>query len=114
MQTQRLYQNAGMLLFLSAALHLLVILFTGGAYLMQMLIAAVLWGILGYLLMGERRWAAYVAFLGMLFGIIAYLGFGMSEFGVVKWLFFAILLADLLAAIMLFRIIWRTKVVQEV
>ena len=91
MQTQRLYQNAGMLLLASAALHILAILFSGGTYLMQMLVAAVLGGGLGYLLLGQRRWAAYLAFIGMLCGIIAALGIGMSEFGIVKWLFLAIL-----------------------
>ena len=109
MQTQRLYQNAGMLLLASAALHILVILFSGGTYLMQMLVAAVLWGGLGYLLLGQRRWAAYLAFIGMLCGIIAALGIGMSEFGIVKWLFLAILVFDLAAAVMLFRILWRSK-----
>ncbi len=76
---------------------------------MEMLVGAVVWVLIGVGLMRHLRWLAYIAFLLGLMGAIYAFGAGMSAFGMLSLTFFGIALADLLAVVLLFAILWRNR-----
>lgn len=103
------YHRAAALLFVSAVLHLVVLVLSGGSYLMEMLIGLVVWTLIGFGLMRHWRWLAYIAFLLGMMGAIFAFGVGMSEFGLVRLSLFGIAIADVLAVLVLFALLWRNR-----
>jgi len=100
------YKMAGIFLIISGLLHIPMFLvggFTGKS--IQMAIVGVVWVLLGLGLRRQMKYLACVVFALMLVGIIV--GLTSLNTGPVPnawwWL---IILADLLTAIFLFRIIW--------
>ena len=102
------YHRAALATFISAALHIVVILLTGSEHLTSMIAGVVIWTLIGLGLMRQMRLVAYLGFLMGLLGVIVSLGFGMSAFGAERYAFLGITLFDLLAVIFLFGILWRT------
>ncbi len=108
--TDSRYTVASGLLFLSAALHLVPLVLAFSTQALPMLIAIVLWSLLGLGLRRGMRWVAWIAFLAMaLVGMPASLSSAMALFGVVSWAFWAIFAIDLAAAVILFMILWAAK-----
>ena len=101
------FSTAGRLLFLSVALHLVVIAVSGGGYFVEMLAGAVIWAAIAYGLMRGMRWLAFIAFLLAMGGGIVAMGYGMGTFGLTSIAFLAITAVDWLAAALLFVALWR-------
>ena len=97
-KTERKYISAAYLMFASAALHLPIAALAFGQYGLQMIVAALLWTLLGLGVMRYWRWCAYLAFLGLIFGVSAALAGGLGTTGFISALFWVIVGADLLAA----------------
>ncbi|MCG3268340.1 hypothetical protein [Yoonia sp. I 8.24] len=103
---ERKYTAAAALLFASAALHLPIAGIDFGAFGIQMIVAALLWTVLGLGLLRYWRWCAYIALFGMLYGVSAALFGAMDAIGLVSILFWAIVAIDALAAAILFGLLW--------
>ena len=102
------YHRAALMFFLSATLHVVVIVLSGATYLASMVSGLLICIVLALGLMRQWRWLAYFAFLAALVGAIVAFGNGMAEFGLVQTAFFGIALADLAAALILFGLLWRS------
>lgn len=101
---------AALFVFASAALHLLAPLpagFEAGS--LPLVAVGLVYAVIGYFLIPNRRWLAWLAFLVMLAGCVASIGGVMSPGGVPDWWWMAILAVDLGAAIMLFVYLWFPK-----
>jgi hypothetical protein len=94
-------------LFLSAALHLPVAALAMADFGGRMMLAAVVLSALGVGVYQQRRWVAYPAFLMTIFGISAAIFCGLESDGTVVVLLWLIGLADLLAAGVLFVLLWH-------
>lgn len=105
-RNERKCHAAAILLFLSAALHLPVLALAPQSYAPQAFVATVLWAAFGFGLLHGFRWVAYLAFLGMLAGLVFALGAAMSTFGLTSVLFWLIFVVDLVAALALFGLLW--------
>ena len=101
------YHRVAAVLFISALPHVAVIILSGGQFIMPMIAGSILWAVIGYGLLGQRRWLAYIAFVAALAGAIYALGFGMSQPGAVGMAFMGIAGANLIAVLLLFVILWR-------
>lgn len=102
------FGNAALLLLVSAVLHIAVTLVSGTAYLVPMIMGAILWTGCAYLLGLGNRWIAGIIFVLALFiAVTVPLSIAVSGTGLVSALFYAITLADLGAAIALFLALWR-------
>jgi len=106
---QRKYHAAGTLMFVLAALYLLVAGLAFSAHGPCMVVAAALSAVLGLGLITERRWVAYFAFLGLIFGLSAALGGAITSFGSVAVLFWLIVVFDIVAAAVLFGNLWGQR-----
>lgn len=111
-RNERKYHAAAILLFLSAALHLPVLALAPQSYAPQAFVATVLWAAFGFGLLHGFRWVAYLAFLGMLAGLVFALGAAMSAFGLISVLCWLIFVVDLVAALALFGLLWSRPAVQ--
>ena len=108
-KTERKYISAAYLMFASAALHLPIAVLAFGQYGLQMIVAALLWTLLGLGVMRYWRWCAYLAFLGLIFGVSTALAGGLGTTGFISALFWVIVGADLLAAVILFGVLWAPR-----
>ena len=104
------FNNAVLLIAVSIVLHLVVIAVSGGGFLVQMLGAAIVWGLVAAGLARGWRWLAYIAFLLALVGGIVAMSYGNATFGLTALAFYGIMAADWLAALALFIAIWRDPV----
>lgn len=107
-QPQNLLQTAGILVLVSAALHVVGYVFSGfSGEALSMIPIAVVAAAIGWALMRGWERLAWIAFVGALAGvIIAYASTGGSS-PVPDWVLWLILLADLSAVGTLFLHIWR-------
>ncbi|MBD3625013.1 MAG: hypothetical protein HUJ24_06460 [Rhodobacteraceae bacterium] len=106
MTEDRPFTPAVLLLFLSASLHLGLLLVPGPAGGATVIVSA---GLLLVLVLGLRqnwRWVGYVAFLFALGSGIAALGLAVVGAGTQSQIAWAILGADWLAAAVLFATLW--------
>lgn len=100
------YDKAGLFLILSGLLHLPILIWAGlGGFGAQMAVTGVIWILIGLGLRKHIRGLPYLAFLFMLVGLV-YVFATLGSGPVPSWLWLMIGLADLLAALFLFRIIW--------
>ena len=107
LKTDGEFSRAALMLLLSAVLHIVVIVVSAGGYVMPMLVGAIGWFLIGAGLQRGLRWLAHIAFLLAMIGAVVALGYAMGAFGLVAMAFWAIVAADLLAAILLFGALWR-------
>ncbi|MGY3439040.1 MULTISPECIES: hypothetical protein [unclassified Marinovum] len=106
---ERTYTAAATLMFLSAGLHLPIAALSPAAYGGASIIAAVLWALLGLGLLRAWRWCAYPALLAMMFELSFALGGAMETFGAMAGLFWALVAVNLVAAAVLFPLLWARK-----
>lgn len=104
--TDRKYSLAAMLLFASAALHVVVLLVTFPTLAAPPMVGIVIWGLLGVGLLRGARWAAWLAFLGSLIAMIAALSNAVALFGTVAAVYWIIFAIHVSAAALLFAILW--------
>lgn len=102
--------TAAPLVFLSGLLHLPVFAvdgmtgFAGAMAVIGLVYIAIAAG-----LRRGWRWLSWIAFLAMAFGAVAaYIAAG-TDASLHRWLFLAIAIIDLLAAIILFGALWRSR-----
>ncbi|WP_299860775.1 hypothetical protein [uncultured Hoeflea sp.] len=108
--TSRPLGLAALFIFASAALHVLAPLVGGFSGLPLMLVAVgILYAAIGYLLLGNRRWLAWLTFLLMLAGGIVSLVSTTGAGAVPGWWWTLIMIADWAAAAMLFAYLWLPK-----
>lgn len=107
--SMRKYQAAAFLFFLSALFHLPVLILDFTTYGISMLVTVATWVLLGYGLMRGMRGVAYLAFIALLFGLVVALGSAMNAIGIVAICFWLIFIIELLAAFVLFRILWANR-----
>lgn len=108
-KTTRRYRAAASLIFVLAALHVVVASFAFPDYGWRMIVVAGIWTLLGLGLMRGWRWCAYLAFLGAIFGISVSLGSALVAVGLVAILFWLIVLTNLIAAVVLFGLLWSNR-----
>jgi len=103
------YKNAGLFLIISGILHLPMFV-TGGftQKTIVMFFVGIVWILLGVGLRRQKTFLPCIVYVLMLVGVVASLA-GMNAGPVPNWWWGLIFLADLLAAIFLFRIIWSKK-----
>ncbi|CUI61896.1 hypothetical protein TA5114_02123 [Cognatishimia activa] len=110
-ETKNPFRTAGYFFYLSAALHVVAIVLSGGALFGTLAGAVVLWGLIGYFLITRpRRWLAHLGFIGALVGIVASVSVGTQYSGLTGMTMTAITLADIGAAVLLFGALWRSPV----
>lgn len=105
-RAERNYRAAAILLFLSAALHVPVLVLAYPTFLIQLIIAIGVWLLLGLGLLRGRRWVAYLAFVAMLAGTVSALGAAMSSFGTVALFYWLIVAVGVIAVAVLFGLLW--------
>lgn len=101
---------AALLIFASALLHILAAL-VGGFTIetLRLVPVALIYALIGYFLIPNRRWLAWLAFLVMLAGSIVSIFFATSGGAIPAWWWALILATDLAAALMLFVYLWFPK-----
>jgi len=103
-------RTAGILIGVSALLHLVAILFKGfGASMVPMLVTAAIMGIFALGLMRSMRWLGYLAFIGLLIGMVIAFGQSYSDDIIPNWLHLINAALNLAAVIILFVCLWRNK-----
>ena len=108
---QNQYRNAGLCFYASSFLHVVAIALSGGALFGTFVLPVILWALIGYgLINRDWRWLAHVGFIGALVGIVVSISTATQFDGLTRLSVFAITLADLAAAILLFGALWRTPV----
>jgi hypothetical protein len=105
----RKYTAAATLLFVSAALHVPIAALAFVTFGMQMVVAVVIWCGLGLGLLKSWRWCAYLALLGMFFGVSAALAGAMDTAGVASTLFWIISIVDAVAGAILLSLLWAPR-----
>ncbi|SPH25124.1 hypothetical protein DEA8626_04160 [Defluviimonas aquaemixtae] len=105
-RTERKYHTAAILLFLSAALHLPILILSFQKFGTHIFVAIILWTLLGLGLLRGHRLAAYLAFLGMLAGLVLALDGATSSPGLVAIVLWVIIPTNLIAAAVLFGVLW--------
>ncbi len=99
---------AAVLMFISALLHVAAPVLTGFATEnLSMLIFAVIYGVLGWLILKNKRWAVWLGFFLMLFGGIAGMAAYLGASSLPEWLNLSIWIASWAAAVCLFVVLWR-------
>lgn len=98
---------AGWVAMANVVLHAIAPIFGGLAFPVPgLLIGGVVWAVIGFGLLRQRRWLAMIAFVLALAGaLVAYGLTGTSA--VPEWLTLAIVAADALIALSLFVHLWR-------
>ena len=91
----------------SAVLHVVVIVVSGGGYVVPMLAGAVGWFVIGAGLQRGLRWLAHLAFLLAMIGGVVAMAYAMGAFGLTALAFWGIVAADCAAAVLLFVALWR-------
>lgn len=100
------YNNAGLFLIISGILHIPMFLVGGfTAKTIQMFIVGLLWIGLGVGLRRQLKFLPCLVYVLMLSGIVAAIT-GLNVGPVPNWWWCLIFIADLLAALVLFRLIW--------
>lgn len=103
------YKNAGLFLIISGLLHIPMFLVGGfTAKTIQMAVVGVVWILLGLGLRRHMKYLPCIVYALMLMGVCAALS-GLYAGPVPNWWWWLIFLADLIAAVFLFRIIWSKK-----
>lgn len=93
---------------ISAVLHLLVFVVEGfSAFAGAMFIVGLVYLAIAYGLRQGRRWLAWISFFIMLVGMIA--AYSTAGTGLHFWWWTAIAIADLIAAVILFGALWKSK-----
>lgn len=106
--TQRHYLSAATFAGVSAVLHLIA-LPVGGfvTALVPAILGAAIWAPVAWGLLGQRRLVAWLGFLLALMGSCGALWITLGAApGLNTWLWGSILVADLLIAVSLFRVLW--------
>ncbi|KMK67227.1 hypothetical protein [Puniceibacterium sp. IMCC21224] len=104
--TDRKYQSAATLLFMVAVLHLPVLVLNWRDYGAQTIFVILVLAALGMGLILRMRWVAYLAFIATLGSVTAALAGALSEFSLVALAFWAIAVIDVIAAAVLFGMLW--------
>ena len=73
------FSMAAMAVLVSAFLHIVVIIVSGGGFIVPMLAGAVGWFLIGAGLQRGWRWLAHIAFLGAMFGGVVAMGYAMGK-----------------------------------
>ena len=107
------YRSAGGFMFLAALLHLPVLALGFASYALVAGLVIVIWLALGAGLMRGYRGVAYLAFLAALIGAVAAFGAALGNVGLLGALLWGILGVDVLAAGVLFGILWRARTPAE-
>jgi hypothetical protein len=107
------FRVAAMALLVSAVLHIVVIVVSGGGFLVPMITGAIMWFVIGAGLQRGLRWLAHIAFLIAMIGGVYAMGTGMGQTGLTQLALFGIMAADWFAAVMLFCALWRGPVAAE-
>ncbi len=103
-----IYGTACAFIGLSVVLHLLAPIFGGlNVETQGLLIAGGLWFLVMLGLLREWRWVAYIAFIYSLIGSIAAMSGAMGPSTVPSLLYILMVLADVLAGVFLFKILWK-------
>ncbi len=93
---------------ISATLHLLAFVVEGfSAFAGAMFVVGIVYLAIAYGLRQGRRWLAWISFFIMLAGMIA--AYSTAGYGLHFWWWMAIAIADLIAAIVLFGTLWKSK-----
>ncbi len=101
---------AALFVLVSAALHILAPLVGSfGWEAIQLVPIGLAYVAIGYYLGRNLRWLAWITFFIMLFGGIVALGGAMGMSGVPGWWYALIVIANWLAAAMLFGFLWHSK-----
>jgi len=108
-RAERKYHAAAILLFLSAALHVPAHLLALEAVWSHTIIAIGAMTLLGLGLIRGLRWAAYIAFLAVLANAVFSLGGAVASVGWATTFSWGILVLDLLAVVVLFRLLWSSR-----
>ncbi len=95
------YQFSGAAMMASGALHILALIYSPGLF---MLGVALLFGLMGYFLYRGKTWLGWFVFLFAAFGVAVAI-FGI--FGAGAWVYWLILIADLITAASTFWLIWK-------
>lgn len=113
----RLNTIAAVFIFISTLLHFAAPLLTGfNAEATPLLIFGVLYAVLGWLVLKNKRWAKWISFFTLLFFGIAAMASYFGSSTIPGWVNLGIWLADWAAAICLFFVLWRdhsATVIQE-
>ncbi|MEM9269082.1 MAG: hypothetical protein AAGA78_09125 [Pseudomonadota bacterium] len=107
--THPLRTSAAVLLFAAAALHIPALILAPSAQSLQMITAIILWAVLGLGVLLGSRGAAWLAFLGLLFGVATTIYNALSVTGLLSTLFWAIFTIDVLALLALIGVLWRNR-----
>ncbi|MEZ5812944.1 MAG: hypothetical protein R3D45_16160 [Rhizobiaceae bacterium] len=102
--------TAAPLVFLSGLLHLPVFVADGmTAFAGAMAVTGLIYIAIAAGLRRGWRWLSWIAFLVMTFGAVAAYILAGSDASLHRWLFLAIAVVDVLAAIVLFGSLWRAR-----
>lgn len=105
-----MYKLAALMLQISGILHFIAPLFAGFSNdVMRMLPIGLIYLLLSWGVYRGWRWVGWIAFLILLPGAVFAFANAYSGTTIPAWIYAAITLADLLAAITLFVILWRTR-----
>ena len=99
---------AALALLVSAALHIVVIIVSGGGFLVPMIGGAIGWFVIGAGLQRGMRWLAHIAFLLAMIGGVYAMGTAMGQTGLTAMALFGIMAADWIAAALLFVALWKS------
>ena len=103
------YNIAGLFLIISGILHIPMFLVGGiSQKAIGLAVIGILWIVLGIGLRRQKTYLPCLVYVLMLFGVIASLA-SLNAGPVPNWWWWLIFLADLIAAIFLFRIIWSRR-----
>lgn len=96
---------------ISAVLHLIALLLSGFvANLVASLFGALIWAVLAYGLSRHARWVAYPGFLMGLIGFCTAFAIVLAGVpGPLLTVWIGIMIADALAAVTLFMLLWRSR-----
>ena len=97
-------------ILVSALLHIFAPLVGGfGSEALRLIVVGLLYAVIGYFLIPNRRWLAWFTFFLMLAGSIAAFTWSMSISAVPGWWWMLFVAADCAAAAMLFIYLWYPK-----
>jgi len=112
MNSKGSYRIASIFLAITSVLYGVALVLEQFQNVVNLAVPAVLYLLLALFLFNGKRWAAWLTFLCMLIGITSAIISAYSTGNSPVWLFQAIAVLNMLVALALFVVLWRTHVVK--
>lgn len=104
------YESASNLVAVLALLYLVLLLFAAPGQ-MSLLIVGIIFLAISWALRKHKRWLAYIGFVFLAFGASFAIAGVLGNFGFASLLYVAISAVHLIAAIVLFVLLWQPKTI---